>query len=174
MMPGWMISSPARAPCGPASPAPRSGGAVLGPAALAYLDAADFRTAVPAGGAADRLPARHPDLDALCAAATPDEVGEAGLDGIESDVFVVRDGSRVVAAAGYERWLGVAAHLCVLTAGQARGRGLARIAASAAVAEALREGLLPQWRAVPEPSRRVARALGFRELGSQLSFRPLR
>jgi hypothetical protein len=33
------------------------------------------------------------------------------------------------------------------------------------------DGLLPQWRARPEPSRRVARALGFRELGAQLSIR---
>ncbi len=30
--------------------------------------------------------------------------------------------------------------------------------------------LLPQWRARPEPSRRVARALGFRETGAQISL----
>lgn len=150
--------------------------AVLGPAALAYLDAADFRPqpSLPPGVTVGRLPAGHPDLVALNAAATPDEVGEAGLAGIESDVFAVRDGSRIVAAAGYERWLGLVAHLCVLTAADARGRGFARVAASAAVVEASREGLLPQWRAVPEASRRVARALGFRELGLQLSVHPLR
>jgi len=59
----------------------------------------------------------------------------------------------------------------VLTAPAARGRGLARAAASAAVAHAIGEGRLPQWRARPEASRRVARALGFRELGSQVSIR---
>lgn len=32
-------------------------------------------------------------------------------------------------------------------------------------------GLLPQWRARPEPSQRVARALGFRVLGAQISLR---
>jgi RimJ/RimL family protein N-acetyltransferase len=59
----------------------------------------------------------------------------------------------------------------VLTAAAARGRGLARAAASAAVARAIEEGRLPQWRARPLASRRVARALGFRELGFQVSIR---
>jgi hypothetical protein len=39
------------------------------------------------------------------------------------------------------------------------------------VSRALDDGLLPQWRARPEPSRRLARTLGFRELGAQLSIR---
>jgi RimJ/RimL family protein N-acetyltransferase len=76
-----------------------------------------------------------------------------------------------MAAAGYRDWPCGTAHLCVLTAAEARGRGLARVAASAAVAHAISEGKLPQWRARPEASRRVARALGFRELGSQVSIR---
>ncbi|MFE2695226.1 GNAT family N-acetyltransferase [Streptomyces mirabilis] len=59
----------------------------------------------------------------------------------------------------------------LLTAPGERGRGLARRVASAAVAQALDDGLLPQWRARPMASRNVARALGFRELGSQLSLR---
>jgi RimJ/RimL family protein N-acetyltransferase len=59
----------------------------------------------------------------------------------------------------------------VLTATAARDRGLARAAASAAVAHAIKEDRLPQWRARPLASRRVARALGFRELGLQVSIR---
>jgi hypothetical protein len=47
---------------------------------------------------------------------------------------------------------------------------LGRAAASVAVAHAIGEGKLPQWRAQPQASRRVARALGFRELGSQASI----
>ncbi|HEY3978014.1 MAG TPA: hypothetical protein VGM79_12135 [Streptosporangiaceae bacterium] len=43
-------------------------------------------------------------------------------------------------------------------------------AAVVAVAHALGRGLLPQWRAVPPASRRVAAALGFRELGWQASI----
>ncbi|MBF9132087.1 GNAT family N-acetyltransferase [Plantactinospora sp. S1510] len=58
-----------------------------------------------------------------------------------------------------------------LTAPAERGRGLARAVATAAVTAALEADLLPQWRARPEASRRVARALGFSELGSQLSIR---
>ncbi|MFF4728857.1 GNAT family N-acetyltransferase [Streptomyces mirabilis] len=61
------------------------------------------------------------------------------------------------------------AHIGVLTAPGARGRGLARVTGSATVAHALAAGLLPQWRARPPASRRVAAVLGFEELGSQLS-----
>lgn len=73
-------------------------------------------------------------------------------------------------SAGFREWPGGTAHLCVLTAPRVRGRGLARQVAAAATAYALASGHLPQWRARPAASRRVARALGFRELGSQLSF----
>jgi len=59
----------------------------------------------------------------------------------------------------------------VLTAAASRGRGLGRAAASAAVAHAIADDRLPQWRARPMDSRRVARALGFRELGLQVSIR---
>ena len=86
-------------------------------------------------------------------------------------VFAVREHSQLVAAAGYQDWPCGTAHLSVLTASAARGRGLARAAASAAVAHAIEEGRLPQWRARLEASRRVAHALGFRELGSQVSIR---
>ncbi|WP_223839676.1 GNAT family N-acetyltransferase [Saccharopolyspora pogona] len=72
---------------------------------------------------------------------------------------------------GYQTWPASTAHLCILTAPKQRGRGLARQVASAAVAHALDAGLLPQWRARPEASRRVATALGFRALGAQLSVR---
>ncbi|WP_426502407.1 GNAT family N-acetyltransferase [Dactylosporangium sp. McL0621] len=82
----------------------------------------------------------------------------------------MRTATEVVAAAGFQAWPGDTAHLSVLTAPEQRGRGLARVVATAAVADALRSDLLPQWRARPEASRRVARALGFRELGSQLSI----
>ncbi|WP_433289367.1 GNAT family N-acetyltransferase [Micromonospora sp. CA-244673] len=86
-------------------------------------------------------------------------------------MFVVRDGAGVAAAAGYRQWPRSVAHLCVLTSSRFRGRGLARAVASAAVAEALQNQLLPQWRARPEASRRLARRLGFHELGSQVSIR---
>ena len=142
--------------------------AVLGPATLAYTDTRDF---CPADGAgiAQALPAGHGDLAALMACVDEEEAGESGIDEITSSVFVVRDKDDAVAAAGYQQWPGSVAHLCVLTSPKHRGRGLARVAASAAVADALAKDLLPQWRARPDASRRVARVLGFHELGLQLS-----
>ncbi|MGI5284151.1 GNAT family N-acetyltransferase [Nonomuraea polychroma] len=143
---------------------------VLGPATLAYLDAEDFVAAGHAGVAS--VPADHHDVRALVASVPKEEAEESGLDEITSAAFVIRGaGQDVVAVAGYRSWVDMAAHLSVLTAPRHRGRGLARQVASTAVADALAGGLLPQWRARPEASRRVARALGFREWGSQLSLR---
>ncbi|MEV4638991.1 GNAT family N-acetyltransferase [Actinoplanes sp. NPDC049548] len=144
---------------------------ILGPAVLAYLDVSAFRPA--SGPPAERLPAGHRDVRALIAGVPASDAGESGLDDIDSAAFVVRapGGGRVIAAAGYRRWPSRVAHLSVLTATGARGRGDGRAAASAAVRDALAQGLLPQWRARPAASRRVAAALGFRDLGSQLSIR---
>ena len=143
---------------------------MLGPASLAYLDAGEFR---PQGGqdAAEAIPPRDLALRRFLAAGDPMEVEESGLGEITSPAFAVREHGRIAAVAGYRDWPGQVAHLSVLTAAPARGRGLARLTASAAVAHALHRGKLPQWRARPQASRRVARALGFRELGSQASIR---
>lgn len=144
---------------------------VLGPAALGYLEEHDFRP-MRAGLPVDELPAGHPELRGLEISAGDEDAGEAGLDEITSPVFVVRADGEAVAASGYLLWPRRTAHLSVLTAPGWRGRGLGRAAASCAVTHALEAGLLPQWRARPEESRRVAAALGFRELGTQLSFKP--
>ncbi|MFD3993165.1 GNAT family N-acetyltransferase [Streptomyces sp. NPDC058583] len=149
---------------------------VLGPASLAYLSGADFRAApapAPAHphGAVEHLASAHPDFQWLLRSAEPEAVAESGMEEITSPAFVVREDTEVVAAAGYRVWPAETAHVCVLTHPRWRGRRLARHAGSAAVAHALAAGLLPQWRARPPASRRVARSLGFRELGSQLSVR---
>ncbi|MFD0259114.1 GNAT family N-acetyltransferase [Kitasatospora indigofera] len=142
---------------------------VLGPAALAYVSADGFRPVVASGPTVEQVPAGHPDLRRLEELAGADDAGEADLGGITSPAFVIREGREVVAAAGYRPWPGRTAHVGVLTAPARRGRGLARVAGSGAVAHALAAGLLPQWRARVPASRRVALALGFRELGAQLS-----
>ncbi|MFE9783266.1 GNAT family N-acetyltransferase [Streptomyces sp. NPDC005775] len=143
---------------------------VLGPASLFYLDRAGF---LPARGAAavETVVCGDDELAVLLVRAGEEDAGEAGLEDITSPAFVLREGDDVVAAAGYQVWPQSVAHLSVLVAPGHRGRGLARVVASAAVAHARDAGLLPQWRARPHPSRRVALALGFRELGSQLSVR---
>ncbi|MGQ4729212.1 GNAT family N-acetyltransferase [Streptomyces sp. Ju416(a)] len=144
----------------------------LGPAVLGYLAPDALRPVGRTAAPATCLSPEHASLRALLAEAGPSDAGESGLADVTSPVFVVRDGTEVLAAAGYEHWTRGTAHLCVLTAPAARGRGLARQVAHAATAHALAAGLLPQWRARPPASRRVARALGYREVGRQLSVRP--
>ncbi|MGJ7439920.1 GNAT family N-acetyltransferase [Aquipuribacter sp. MA13-6] len=146
-------------------------GYALGPARLAYLTDRDFTPAAAPGPVVTTVERSGAEVVDLLASVVPDEAEESGLDGITSPAFVARGrGGRVLAASGYRAWPGGAAHLCVLTARTERGGGLGRRTASAAVAHALRAGLLPQWRARVEPSRRVARALGFVEVGDQLSL----
>jgi GNAT superfamily N-acetyltransferase len=142
----------------------------LGPAALAYVDDKRFSEGVGAVGV-ERTLVEDPELGAFLVSVGSDDVGESGLEGITSPAFVVREHLSVVAAAGYRCWPADVAHMSVLTAPGSRGRGLGRAVAAAAVADALANQMLPQWRARPDASRRVARALGFCELGWQLSLR---
>ena len=153
---------------------------VLGPATLAYcsrlappadLTSPSADLAPPSADLAPPSAVERGAIADLVASVSENDAGEAGLDEITSAAFVIRSEGRVVAAAGYRRWPGDVAHLSVLTAPSHRGRGLAKKVAADATADALEAGLLPQWRARPELSRRVARALGFTELGAQLSVR---
>ena len=143
---------------------------ILGPAALAYLDQTEFR---PQLGEVSTTPVRldDPDFRHFVLATDSYELAESGIQEISTPAFAVLEHGQVAAAAGYRDWPRSTAHVSVLTAAAARGRGLARAAASAAVAHAIEQGRLPQWRARPVASRHVARALGFRELGFQVSLR---
>jgi RimJ/RimL family protein N-acetyltransferase len=144
--------------------------AILGPASLAYLEPADFRPR-PGDAVITPLSLDDPDFRRFALAADPADLEESGIQEITTPAFAVREHDEVVAAAGYRDWPRRTAHVSVLTAAAARDRGLARAAASAAVARAIADGRLPQWRARPMASRRVSRALGFRELGLQVSIR---
>jgi RimJ/RimL family protein N-acetyltransferase len=141
---------------------------VRGPATLAYLITEEFHAHDTS--AVIQVPADHDDIARLVARVSDDDAEESGITRITSPAFLVRADDECVAAAGYQDWLGLAAHLSVLTAEHMRGRGLARIVASTAVRHALDHGLLPQWRARSVASRRVAQALGFRQVGSQVSI----
>jgi hypothetical protein len=143
---------------------------MLGPATLAYLDREDFRPRH-ARAVIELLDVQHPELRRFLSRVDAEDLGESGIEQITSPAFVIREHGEITAAAGYRDWPGQVAHLSVLTAGHARGRGLACATASAAVSHALGQNNLPQWRARPEASRRIARRLGFRELGSQVSIR---
>ncbi|CAL9352500.1 hypothetical protein SUDANB121_00507 [Nocardiopsis dassonvillei] len=144
---------------------------VLGPASLAYVDAAALREAADEGVPVATIDPGDARLAALLDRTGSEEAGESGLADMDAPVSAVEEGGRVVAAAGYGRWAEDTAHLGVLTDPGLRGRGLARFVASAATARALGEGLLPQWRARPSRSKAVAAGLGYRFLGAQLSVR---
>jgi hypothetical protein len=142
---------------------------MLGPASLAYLDPGDFQPSGQPG--AETVDVSGPAFRRFLSEADTGDLNESGIAGITSPAFVIREAEHVAAAAGYRDWPGQVAHLSVLTAVHARGRGLGGAAASAAVGHALCAGRLPQWRARPEASLRIARRLGFQELGCQVSIR---
>lgn len=144
-------------------------GEFLGPAALAYVAADDFRPVAPGELCVEQEPRGRAELDDVVRAADVKDADEAGLDEITSPTYVVRADGQAVAAAGYRGWPTRTAHLSVLTAPAWRGKGFARATGSAAVRHALDQNLLPQWRARLPASRRVAAGLGFSELGRRLS-----
>lgn len=149
-------------------------GDVLGPATLAYVAPGSFRPAEPAGLCVEEWSDGYGSLEGLVEAAGANDADEAGLDEISSPAFGIRVDGQVVAAAGYGHWPWLrpnrTAHMTVLTAPAWRGKGLARMTASAAVRHVLEQGLLPEWRARTPAARRTAAALGFTEHGSQLSI----
>jgi GNAT superfamily N-acetyltransferase len=143
---------------------------VRGPAVLAYADPGCF-TPRP-GPAVVTVAAGDAGVVGLAAACGADG-DESGITDKTSPLSVVRVGGQVAAACGYEVWRGELAQVGVLTHPRFRGRGLGAAVASATVAHALAAGLVVQWRArmTLTASRRIARSLGFVELGHQLTVR---
>jgi GNAT acetyltransferase len=142
------------------------GGRAVGQATLAYTDGY-----VPLPSF-DQVVSREPEavaaLERIC---PPDDVSEVGLaEMAETFVLVEEDQPRIaLAGAGYVEWESILGHLGVLTTLERRGAGLAKAIGAVATNDALDAGLVPQWRARVdnEPSRRVAAALGYQEVGSQ-------
>lgn len=141
---------------------------LLGPAHLLFLAPSRFR---PVPSATEQTSGDDPALLALMDRCGPGDADESALSDITSTARVVRRDGEIVAAAGHELWPHGTAHLSILTDPRYRRRGLATEVASAAVADALDQGLLGQWRARATASRRVAHTLGFQETGFQLSLR---
>jgi hypothetical protein len=140
---------------------------VLGPAALYYAQDALVPPSM------DTVVASLADLDDLMKSVSAADLDESGLCEVTSPLFVVTDEHGTpIAACGYQRWPQGLAHLCVLTSGKLRRQGWGRTVAAAAIAHAIGQGLLPQWRARPEPSKALARSLRLTERGAQLSLRP--
>ena len=104
----------------------------------------------------------------------PEDVEESGL--VAGDMEAVH-GSRtsegeLASVCGYRRWPNGVAHLGILTSPDHRREGHAREAASATLAAAVEDGLLPQWRARVPASQALAADLGLVAMGAQLGFEP--
>lgn len=143
------------------------GGHGLAAAVLAY---ADVDTAV--RDVADDKPlvsTEHADARRLEALCPPDDVNEAGLSALEHVFVLLDDDAAPIAAAGYDEWNGIVAHLGALTAPDHRGLGAGATIAAIATGEALDAGLVPGWRSPVDnkASRRLASSLGFEEAGTQ-------
>jgi hypothetical protein len=106
---------------------------------------------------------------ALERACPPDDVTEVGLAGLSRVFVTLDDRDQPTAGAGYAEWQTILGHLAVLTPPEQRRAGLGTTAAALAVNDALDAGLVPQWRTRVDnvASRRMARRLGFVEVGTQ-------
>ncbi len=141
---------------------------ILGPARLYYLG--DRFPAATSAAPVDVVPLSQ--IGDLLAAADAEELQESGLAHVTSKVSVIRsEFGEPVAACGYRYWPEQIAHLSVLTRADHRRKRLAAAVAIDAIWRALGEGLLPQWRARPAASQGAAQAIGFEEMGAQLSLR---
>lgn len=92
---------------------------ILGPAALAYLDPAEFRPP-PDDAAAAPLNLDHSGFRQFLLTVGDDDVRESGIEQITTPTFAIHENGRVVAAAGYRDWPCGTAQLSVLTASAAR------------------------------------------------------
>lgn len=138
---------------------------VVGQAVLAYTD----RYATLPGlreVPVDDDPATAVELEKRC---PPDDVSEVGLAEFRRIFVTLDDRERPTAGAGYDEWQGILGHLGVLTPPEHRRSGRGTLAAALALNDALDVGLVPQWRARVDnvASRRLARRLGFTEVGAQ-------
>lgn len=138
---------------------------VVGAAVLAYTDRYAVLPGLREVPVADD-PATAVQLEKTC---PPDDVSEVGLAEL-GRLFVTLDHrEQPTAGAGYDEWQGILGHLGVLTPPEHRRSGRGTVAAALALNDALDVGLVPQWRARVDnvASRRLARRLGFTEIGAQ-------
>jgi hypothetical protein len=141
----------------------------LGPAELFFGDTLSKHLQVDSAVVTAALDA--PAIQGLLTASSHAEVEESGLREVTSPVFAICESGTAVSACAYALWPGNLAHISVLTDAHHRRRGLGRLVAAAAIAHALAQGRLVQWRAQPYESQQLARSLGLEELGTQFCVR---
>lgn len=143
------------------------GPTLFGAAELAYLDAGSFLPAPSrTASAARRDEARH-----LLGSLPSAERDESGLEEMDRWWVVRESDGTLVAVAGCETWNDALAHLGIAVVPEARGTGAGAAAASAAITQALDDGLVVQWRSGVrnQASRRLGARLGAVPLGRQVT-----
>jgi GNAT superfamily N-acetyltransferase len=103
-------------------------------------------------------------VERLAADCGPEAWGHGGVElDAHRAVFGCFADDRLVSAASYEIWGDAIAHVGVVTAPSYRGRRFGKAAATAATADALRQGLVPQWRTLESnvASVRLGEAIGY-------------
>ena len=139
---------------------------VLGPAGLFY----NFGRGTPDTSLNAESVSKQ-SLNFLIDSVSSEELDESGITEIDTDALVIRsDRGEPIAACGYRVWPNGVANICVLVHPDHRRMGYAYSLARATIARAEREGLLAQWRARSESSRKLAFRLGLIEVGAQLSL----
>jgi GNAT superfamily N-acetyltransferase len=146
---------------------------IVGPAFIGYGTSETLDVSL---GAAARALARADDAGVarLRAVCCDEEWEHGGSDPHEVPTFgCVSESGDVLAMAGYRVWGGTIAHLSIVGAPSARGRGFATAAVACAAERAHSAGLVPQYRtlAANVPSMALARKLGFQPYGFSVSVR---
>jgi len=163
------FQSSSKEPCDTFIEAMATKGTVVGngPAYVGYLDSLK---------GAETLIRRVDRADPLVqtlAQQHPEDWDVFGLTEQSVGPFAVVDGGRVLGLSHYEVWGGVIAHIGVITIPSARGRGIGELTVRQATQEALRSGLLPQYRTLwaNKPSIRIAEKIGFSHFATTVVVR---
>lgn len=145
---------------------------IRGPAFLAYADAGEFRP-IEHHSTVLLEPADEMELQRFRTSLGEEAWEHSGLgDSPECAAGLFEDGS-LVAVAGYRVWGEVLAHIVVGVRPSARGKGLGRAVVSWIGREALKRGLVLQYRTLlaNQPSVSIARRLGFVHYADTLAIR---
>jgi RimJ/RimL family protein N-acetyltransferase len=145
---------------------------VIGPAIVAYADAASLRPLPPVG--TRLLTALDEEAHGALAAACDPTEWEHGGSEFELLPLAGRFArERLVALAGYERWGEQIAHIAVITHPAHRGQGYGAEAVSLLAETVIARGMLAQYRTLRanEPSLRLGASLGFLPFAETLAVR---
>jgi len=144
----------------------------IGPAWLGYADDMDLQP-VEAHGVRFLDADDDVALHRLAQACSETEWEHSGIHFDRPPVYGCLRGDEILAAAGYELWGERLAHIGVVTHPAHRGRGCGKAVVSAIAANALREGLVPQYRTLESntASVAIARSVGFQEYAVTIAVR---